>query len=282
MVTIVDNDYPSKSSMSPNTILKYPMDDTLKVQQFGVQSTSASQKLVNNDDIEDVPLLVSDSEELSEGEESSCGHSEHGHDNDASVKASVAAEQVKRDIKAQVKEPAPENKQEMTEQQFRYERNQLMTIVVKYIATKITNSFPPQSAPVASSSELPLDRFLLILTNRLQLSLPLFMKGIIYLFRYMDIIYLLRYLNQSNNFANYNEMDFCLKKLIVGCFKLALSREKITKNWAAVSGMSNNEINTIVKTIVTRMNGKLVIKNIDLVKLKLEIFRFVKMVTNPI
>lgn len=199
------------------------------------------------------------------------------------VKASIAAEQVKRDMKLLVQEPEVNSeKQELTKEQFRNERNQLMTIVVKYIATKITNSFPPQYPPVPNSSEVPLDRFLLILTNRLQLSLPLFMKGIIYLFRYMDIIYLLRYLNQSNNFANYNEMDFCLKKLIVGCFKLALSREKITKNWSAISGMSNGEINTIVKTIVTRMNGKLVVKNIDLLKLKLEIFRFVKMVTNPI
>lgn len=282
MVTIVDNDYPSKSSIPTNTILKpYPMDSILKVNQY-VENTSATQKLINNDDVEDVPLLVSDSEDVSDGEDCNT-QSVNGHESDASVKASIAAEQVKRDMKRLVQEPEVNNeKQELTKEQFRNERNQLMTIVVKYIATKITNSFPPQSPPVSNSSELPLDRFLLILTNRLQLSLPLFMKGIIYLFRYMDIIYLLRYLNQSNNFANYNEMDFCLKKLIVGCFKLALSRENITKNWPAISGMSNNELNTIVKTIVTRMNGKLVVKNIDLLKLKLEIFRFVKMVTNPI
>lgn len=282
MITIVDNDYSSKSTISTNTILKpYPMDDILQVNQY-VENTSTTQKLINNDDVEDVPLLVSDSEDVSDGEDCST-QSVNGHESDVNVKASIAAEQVKRDMKLLVQEPEVNSeKQELTKEQFRNERNQLMTIVVKYIATKITNSFPPQSPSVPSSSELPLDRFLLILTNRLQLSLPLFMKGIIYLFRYMDIIYLLRYLNQSNNFANYNEMDFCLKKLIVGCFKLALSREKITKNWSAISGMSNGEINTIVKTIVTRMNGKLVVKNIDLLKLKLEIFRFVKMVTNPI
>lgn len=282
MVTIVDNDYSSKSTIPTNTILKpYPMDSILKVNQY-VENTSATQKLINNDDVEDVPLLVSDSEDVSDGEDCNT-QSVDGHKSDASVKASIAAEQVKRDMKKLVQVPEVNNqKQELTKEQFRNERNQLMTIVVKYIATKITNSFPPQSPSVPSSSELPLDRFLLILTNRLQLSLPLFMKGIIYLFRYMDIIYLLRYLNQSNNFANYNEMDFCLKKLIVGCFKLALSRENITKNWSAISGMSNSELNTIVKTIVTRMNGKLVVKNIDLLKLKLEIFRFVKMVTNPI
>lgn len=98
----------------------------------------------------------------------------------------------------------------------------------------------------------------------------------------MDIIYLLRYLNQSNNFANYNEMDFELKKLIVGCFKLTLIRERVSKNWNQVTGLSNNEINRVVKTIVGRLNGKLLIKDIELVKLKLEIFRFVKMVTNRI
>lgn len=282
MITIVDNDYSSKSTIPANTILKpYPMDDILQVNQY-VENTSTTQKLINNDDVEDVPLLVSDSEDVSDGEDCST-QSVNGHESDVNVKASIAAEQVKRDMKLLVQEPEVNSeKQELTKEQFRNERNQLMTIVVKYIATKITNSFPPQYPPVPNSSEVPLDRFLLILTNRLQLSLPLFMKGIIYLFRYMDIIYLLRYLNQSNNFANYNEMDFCLKKLIVGCFKLALSREKITKNWSAISGMSNGEINTIVKTIVTRMNGKLVVKNIDLLKLKLEIFRFVKMVTNPI
>ena len=41
----------------------------------------------------------------------------------------------------------------------------------------------------------------------------------------MDIIYLLRYLNQTNNFVNYNDMGFELKKLIVGCLKLAIIKE---------------------------------------------------------
>ncbi|ODV65521.1 hypothetical protein HYPBUDRAFT_112961 [Hyphopichia burtonii NRRL Y-1933] len=170
----------------------------------------------------------------------------------------------------------------LTKAQFQFEKKQLMTIVVKYISTKIVNSFPPENPRNIKSDELPLDKFLLILVSRLQLSISNFMKGVIYLFRYMDIIYLLRYLNQSNNFANYNEMDFELKKLIVGCFKLTLIRERVSKNWNQVTGLSNNEINRVVKTIVGRLNGKLLIKDIELVKLKLEIFRFVKMVTNRI
>lgn len=283
----MDSDYLSKSTISTNTILKsYPMNEILKENRVDMANTSntSNKKPINSHDVEDVPLLVSDHEDLSDVEECGATQSSSGHESDANVKASVAAEQVKRDMKSTQAELSvvESNKQELTVEQFRFERNQLMTIVVKYVATKITNSFPPSTPVIPSSSELPLDRFLLILTNRLQLSLPLFMRGVIYLFRYMDIIYLLRYLNQSNNFANYNEMDFSIKKLIVGCFKLTLSREKITKNWAGITGMSNNEINTIVKTLVTRMNGKLVIKNIDLHKLKLEIFRFVKMVTNPI
>lgn len=184
---------------------------------------------------------------------------------------------------------------QLSPSQFKLQRNQLMGIIVKYIATKIHNSFPPESPRLVKSNEMPLDKFLLILTSRLQLTIPMFMKGIIYLFRYMDIIYLLRYLNQSNNFANYNSMDFELKKLLVGCFKLAILREqklnvKRTENksapnnpnWSSITGLSSHEINTVVKKIISRMNGKLNIKNIELVRLKSEIFRFVKMVSNEV
>ncbi|KAK6457155.1 uncharacterized protein RJT20DRAFT_134444 [Scheffersomyces xylosifermentans] len=188
----------------------------------------------------------------------------------------------------------------LTAVEFRNERTQLMTIIVKYIATKIHNSFPPESPRLVKPNELPLDKFLLLLTSRLELTLTMFMKGIIYLFRYMDIIYLLRYLNQSNNFLNYNDMGFGLKKLIVACFKLALVREKkmvniqnakankpeddslYEYNWSAITGLPNQEINDIVKRIVSRMNGKLSIKNIELIRMKSEIFRFVKMVANEV
>lgn len=162
------------------------------------------------------------------------------------------------------------------------ERNKVMKIVVKYVAMKITNSFPPPSARTVDPKEMPLDEYLMILVSRLQLSLPLFMKGIIYLFRYMDIIYLLRYVNQSNNFANYTDMGYGLKKLIIGCFRLVLARERKIKNWSDITGLSNAQINDIVRTVVGRLNGKLVIKNVELVKLRGEIFRFVKMVTKTI
>lgn len=188
----------------------------------------------------------------------------------------------------------------LSAEQFHYERNQLMTITVKYVATKIHNSFPPESPRLIKPNELPLDKFLLLLTSRLRLTLTMFMKGIIYLFRYMDIIYLLRYLNQSNNFLNYNDMGFELKKLIVGCFKLALVREKkminlhnsvnnkpqqndlYEYNWAAITGLPNHDINNIVKRIVSRMNGKLNIKTAELIRMKSEIYRFVRMVANEV
>ncbi|KAG2733297.1 hypothetical protein G9P44_004287 [Scheffersomyces stipitis] len=190
--------------------------------------------------------------------------------------------------------------QKLSAEQFHYERNQLMTITVKYVATKIHNSFPPESPRLIKPNELPLDKFLLLLTSRLRLTLTMFMKGIIYLFRYMDIIYLLRYLNQSNNFLNYNDMGFELKKLIVGCFKLALVREKkminlhnsvnnkpqqndlYEYNWAAITGLPNHDINNIVKRIVSRMNGKLNIKTAELIRMKSEIYRFVRMVANEV
>lgn len=180
--------------------------------------------------------------------------------------------------------------------QIKFQRQKLMAVLVKYISTKIYNSFPPESPKIGVSQELGLDKFLLILVSRLRLTLPVFMKGVIYLFRYMDIIYLLRYLNQLNNFANYCAMDFELKPLIVGCFKLAVTRErqliklKLEKvgrplpdpfqhlDWSRVVGMSHADINATVSTIVTRMNGKLMIKNVELVKLRSEMLRFVKMV----
>ncbi|EGW33152.1 uncharacterized protein SPAPADRAFT_60455 [Spathaspora passalidarum NRRL Y-27907] len=178
----------------------------------------------------------------------------------------------------------------LSPEQFKYEQTQLMTIIVKYIATKIYNSFPPESPRSIKPNEMPLDKFLLLLTSRLQLTLPLFIKGIIYLFRYMDIIYLLRYLNQSNNFINYKDMGFELKKLIVGCFKLTIIKErripknknKYNYNWQHITGLSNQEINNIVKQIVGRMNGKLRIKDVELLRMKSEIFRFVKMVTKEV
>ncbi|KAK6199327.1 uncharacterized protein RJT21DRAFT_3133 [Scheffersomyces amazonensis] len=190
----------------------------------------------------------------------------------------------------------------LTADQFKQERNQLMSIIIKYIATKINNSFPPEEPKFNDDSNknknkqnganLSLDKFLLLLTSRLKLNLNVFMKGVIYLFRYMDIIYLLRYLNQTNNFVNYNDMGFELKKLIIGCFKLAILREKklgpgkntdqFNFNWSIITGLPNHEINQIVKTIMNRMNGKLIIKNIELVRLKSEIFRFVKMVATEV
>ena len=97
----------------------------------------------------------------------------------------------------------------------------------------------------------------------------------------MDIIYLLRYLNQTNNFVNYNDMGFELKKLIVGCLKLAIIKRigltnKYVLNWEQITGLKNQEINSIVKTLVGRMNGKLNIKDVEVANMKNEMFRFVK------
>lgn len=226
----------------------------------------------------DIPLLVSDDEEDSDGESATSKQP-------TSQKQS-ATEEVKRSLKQPqaapvVAEPVAVS-DKLTAAQFQTERAKLMKIVVKYVAMKIKNSFPPASPRTIDPNEMPLDTFLMILTLRLQLTMPMFMKGIIYLFRYMDIIYLLRYLNQSNNFANYTDMGFGLRRLIVGCFKLALARERVSKDWSGITGLSNSEINTTVKTVVTRLNGKLLIKNIELVRLQLEIFRFVKMVTKTV
>ncbi|CAK9440274.1 uncharacterized protein LODBEIA_P43740 [Lodderomyces beijingensis] len=173
-------------------------------------------------------------------------------------------------------------------QLFKHQRTQLMNIIVKYVATKIYNAFPPDSSrKVEVKPELAIDKFLLILISRSQVSLSTFLKSIIYLFRYMDIIYLLRYLNQTNNFVQYNDMGFELKKLIVGCFKLTVLKEnkgkkaedKSSINWEAITGLKNSEINAIVKQLINRMNGKLNIKDIELVRIKNEMFRFVKMIS---
>lgn len=165
---------------------------------------------------------------------------------------------------------------------FKSEHKIVMKIIVKYVAIKITNLFPPPERRRTAAKELPLDDFLMILVGRLQLSMANFMKGIIYLFRYMDIIYLLRYLNQSNNFANYTDMGFGLKKLIVGCFRLVLAHERIVKDWKTITGLTNAQINAIVKTVIGRLNGKLNIKNTEVMRLKNEIQRFVQMMTKSV
>ncbi|KAL6017102.1 hypothetical protein ACI3LY_003025 [Candidozyma auris] len=293
-----------------------PSATTSVVEQKHDESNEKQEQEIRLMDFIDVPSLVSDNEEEESDAESS--HSSKGASSVFSrpaVKsppASAAAEQVKRSLKEENQsmesieksrdeplrsvetELAPQAEElpsateatqatsTISDAQFKLERSQLMKIAVKYVAMKIHNSFPPESARTIDPEEMPLDQFLLILTSRLQLTLPLFMKGIIYLFRYMDIIYLLRYLNQSNNFLNYTEMGFNLKKLIVGCFKLTLARERISKDWSGVTGLANAEINTIVKTVVKRLNGKLAIKNIELLRLKSEIYRFVKMVVKEV
>lgn len=246
----------------------------------------------------DIPLLVSDNEE--EDSDNDASHSTKRSvpfDHENTPPPSLAVRELKRSIlKDEVAQPKAEPEVETLKPEvapvseeksensceLELERSKVMKIVVKYIAMKIRNSFPPESPRTRDTNEMPLDKFLMILVSRLQLTLPMFMRGIIYLFRYMDIIYLLRYLNQSNNFANYNEMGYGLKKLIVGCFKLSLARERITKDWSGITGLANSEINSIVKTLVSRLNGKLMIKNIELIRLKSEIFRFVKMVTKTV
>lgn len=166
----------------------------------------------------------------------------------------------------------------LPQSQIKQQRNQIMMTIVKYVSIKITNLFPPTS----SQSKISLEKFLVIMINRLKLSLPNFLKALIYLFRYMDIIYLLRYLNQSNNYANFNEMDFPLKKLIIGCFKLTLLKERVHKNWYKLCGLKDNEINVIIKTILKRLNNKVNIKEGEIVRFKTEVYRYVKSVSQVV
>lgn len=194
---------------------------------------------------------------------------------------------------------APPKPKALSTAPFRQQRAHVMSIIVKYIASKIQTSFPAE-IHVGDVPQIPLERFLLLLTARLKLSLVLFMKGVIYLFRYMDIVYLLRYLNQSNNSACVMEMDYGLRKLVVGCFKLALVRErklddarstakgitrastmepKYDQNWTRATGLAAPDIGEVVRRIISRLNGKLAIKNIELARLKHELYRFVKMVS---
>lgn len=213
------------------------------------ESAPESQGSVMGELVDDVPLLVSDSEE------------------DEAEEAGKEANRV-----------GAENENEKNSTRLKQERDQVMTVIVKYIAAKIKNSFPPEQASRIDGS-LPLDKFLLILTSRLQVSLVEFMKSIIYLFRYMDIVYLLRYLNQCNNMANYNGMDFTLRKLIVGCFKLALTRDRIVRDFPQITGLSNQEISAVTRKIISRMNGKVSIKDTEVLRMKLELYRFVRMVS---
>lgn len=242
-------------SVCPSTVK--PPADAVLVSKMDFdscdESAPESQDSMMYELVDDVPLLVSDSEE----------EADEKHGTEVS-KSGVGAEN--------------ENVVEESSSRSKQERDQVMTVIVKYIAAKIKNSFPPEQASRIDGS-LPLDKFLLILTSRLQVSLVEFMKSIIYLFRYMDIVYLLRYLNQCNNMANYNGMDFTLRKLIVGCFKLALTRDRIVRDFPQITGLSNQEISVVTRKIISRMNGKVSIKDTEVLRMKLELYRFVRMVT---
>lgn len=207
---------------------------------------------------DDVPLLVSDSEE------------EHEHENQVETTENVT-EQTEVAATSEIASDAPPLPSPQQQ------RSQVMAVIVRYVAAKIKNWFPPEQASRIDGS-LPLDKFLLILTSRLQVTLVEFTRSVIYLFRYMDIVYLLRYLNQSNNMANYNGMDFSLRRLIVGCFKLALTRGGATRDFAHITGLSNHEIGVVTRKIILRMNGKVAIKDRELLRMKLELYKFVRMV----
>lgn len=264
MVTINENDYSKRTESNQLAPKLGPSGFSDAFIQRAVLPPKPVEEVKMSDFI-DIPSLVSDDDEESDAESS---------------KSSKKPEKKEKKEPAKSPEKPPQKAvQPLSPEQLKSERATLMKVVVKYVAMKITNLFPPESPRTIDPNEMPLDKFLLILTSRLQLSLPTFMKGIIYLFRYMDIVYLLRYLNQSNNFINYNEMGFNLKKLIVGCFRLTLAKESVSRNWSDITGLSNGEVNRIAKSMVQRLNGKLVVKNIELVRFKMEIFRFVKMVT---
>lgn len=53
-------------------------------------------------------------------------------------------------------------------------------------------------------------------------------------------------------------------------------------NWEQITGLKNQEINSIVKTLVGRMNGKLNIKDVEVANMKNEMFRFVKMISTQV
>lgn len=73
------------------------------------------------------------------------------------------SQQVKKSIPASTALTTTTTKsQQLSPEQFKNERIQLMTIIVKYIATKIHNSFPPESPRQMKPNELPLDKFLLL------------------------------------------------------------------------------------------------------------------------
>lgn len=281
LVTIDDGLFPSKMAVwSKTTNKQLSGNDELSNMRLdmGGMSDDKTTPCAGNED--DIPLLVSDHGEISDDEEANSSEEEsaegNGPETSTTEECNVAPTETENN-EAGSRDGVPE----LNAEQFNKERRQVMTIIVKYISAKILNSFPPEE-PVSAGGELPLDVFLQNLTTRLRLSLPMFMKGVIYLFRYMDIIYLLRYLNQSNNYGTYNDMGFSLRKLIVGCFKLALSGRRENRDWQTLTGVPTDEIHQVVKIIVTRMNGRLAIKNIELVKLRLEIFRYVKMVTKTV
>lgn len=74
----------------------------------------------------------------------------------------------------------------------------------------------------------------------------------------------------------------------MGCLKLAIIKEnrinkkKYVLNWEQITGLKNQEINSIVKTLVGRMNGKLNIKDVEVANMKNEMFRFVKMISTQV
>lgn len=253
---------------------------------LGLKAPQTDRKLSDagffRDKEEEVPSLDIDTESDVEDDYDSCSLPDDNSEGYPSTarKVVLAAEQVKKDMKIS-NQRVEERRSEDYEEDFKVGRRKLMTIIVKYISAKINNAYPSASPQGIPKSKVSLETFLLVLTTRLQLPLGTFMKGVIYLFRYMHIVYLLRYLNQSNNFANYNAMGFDVKRLLVGSFKIACAGEKMKKDWSRSTGLSEHEIEHVAKTMIKRMNCKINIKGSELMKLRNEIFYFVKLVTIP-
>ncbi|ODQ82244.1 hypothetical protein BABINDRAFT_158879 [Babjeviella inositovora NRRL Y-12698] len=283
-----------------------PSKDELKNKQFYSAPMSSAQLISSVDPsthekdasmMEAPPMLVAD-----DSDESDCTE-DLNHNMTESVvspSGSTFATELVAIVEPSSVTPALTSMQKRADplppQEFHRQRTQVMELIVKYITAQIHSKFPIDMSQrdKATHPNLPLDKFLMRLLADLKVTLPIFQIAVLYLFRYINLIYLLRYINQSNNLISQpngpvSDLD-SLRQLIIGSLKLAIyyynKHYRPTKpiyhldnvNWEAVAGISDHEIKNVAFKMIKTMNGKLHIKDAEVQKLNMELFKFVNTV----
>lgn len=186
----------------------------------------------------------------------------------------------------------------ITPYRFYLERNDAMGLIVQYITRQIYAKFPIDM--LEQDQEMyplrPLPQFLVLMLTQMQVTFPVFKIMVLLLFRYINLIYLLRYVNQSNNLMARPDgpmgLQDLLRHLLSGALRLATYYHNRfyrpsrpvpvidSARWESETGIGSRDVDAVALRMLKTMNGKLHVKEAEMTKLSMELFKFVNAVNH--